>query len=132
MTTENVHLPPFELVRALTDWSSQPSEFIFRHLVENSLHLRELYQHAKNIVVWLEMHEYEDAAAVIGEAARSWKDAWLEFSDQCERSAPEAPEDPRCREALDSLMHSTECFTAQLEDAGNELPESVWRGFDDD
>jgi len=122
--------PPLSLLRAVNDWH-EVSDVFWTHRSEQASLLRELRNQAKEIIVWCEMHGREQAVNGMDAAMSRLRADWLEFERQCERAAPSAPEDPRCREALEDVLDAASRLAGSLEDLDQEIPNDFWQGFGD-
>lgn len=120
--------PPFRPLEPLTSWA-QADDVFWSHRVEQSVLLGQYCTDIKHLIVWLELHGLH--AEDLGAALSELKERWSDFEEACEGTLSIPDEEPHCREALENLIEAAEGACGALEDLADEVPESVWEGYDD-
>jgi hypothetical protein len=122
--------PLIDALLAVRAWY-EAREAFWTHRTDQAVQLRELRRQLKELIVWLELHGGEAAAARLDAASEELKEKWWDFEQVCEAMAPEGEAEPRCREAADIMLDAAGTLGAVLEDLADALPDSIWQGFDD-
>jgi hypothetical protein len=95
--------PLIDVLRAVREWYGTREAF-WTHRADQAIQLRELRWRLAEVMVWLELHDGEEAASRLDAAVGELKEKWWDFESACEAAASHAEEEPRCREAAEVLL----------------------------
>jgi len=120
--------PLLVLMEHVNEWvASVRSETFWNTRVEHEHWAERLREEAKGIIVWLELRGHNEAASQLDTRMAAFRKAVWEFQHACEGTYP--PEDSRCRDMAEVMIHKAELVAGVCEGLDQEVPQDVWEGF---